>query len=442
MYDYTKIEDLPVSQDVLKYIFEKENIYLDGGHDGNSGEVTENRYLPGYLEPYKYKAEDRGLTFILFNNGKTQLSGSMHVYKNYGQHNYDDFNLLDAEFTLIEIAHKYKFDLGKAIFNNIEAAVNIKTQCKPKPIIDSFIMHKREGFDLKTGKNQYYRNCHAHSQFEIKAYDKGLQHELDYNLFRFELKFKTMEKLNAKGIYTLADLIKPGVREYFKEQLIQKFNDTLIGDIRTMTEVIDYPEYKNLSKDDQKVYIWGHTFENWDIYHPKDSKHPDYEKLRSRSKAKLVKFKNLLVRTGADQLKNEIRELIINKANELCYPLKTAQSERLRHDIKKEIASHPETQETAQSEPSYYTPSLDYTNGIKKEKCLVTEIDISKQKKGSKFISEKTILNLSFTDPETYQDLFNRYSSKNKTLSIEKQSYFIAHNIRNQYFRSLNKLKK
>ena len=54
------------------------------------------------------------------------------------------------------------------------------------------------------------------------------------NILRYELKYTTMEYLNSFGIKTLADLIKPRIRETLTKILIEKYNEVLIGDIRTI----------------------------------------------------------------------------------------------------------------------------------------------------------------------------------------------------------------
>lgn len=64
--------------------------------------------------------------------------------------------------------------------------------------------------------------------------------------------------------------------------------------------------------------------------------------------------------------------------------------------------------------------------------CLVTNLDISMQKKGSKFLCVKGLKYYKENQPETYQKLTEKYlTEKQKGKSFDRQNYFIAHNIRN-----------
>ena len=64
--------------------------------------------------------------------------------------------------------------------------------------------------------------------------------------------------------------------------------------------------------------------------------------------------------------------------------------------------------------------------------CSVTGIDISIQKKGSKFLCFGGLKYYKENEPETYHLLTKKYlTEKMRMRTIEDQIYFIAHNIRN-----------
>ena len=64
--------------------------------------------------------------------------------------------------------------------------------------------------------------------------------------------------------------------------------------------------------------------------------------------------------------------------------------------------------------------------------CIVTNLDISMQKKGSKFLCVKGLKYYKENQPETYQKLKEKFLTREKWhLDLPEQFYFIAHNIRN-----------
>ncbi|MCW0519920.1 hypothetical protein [Riemerella anatipestifer] len=87
-------------------------------------------------------------------------------------------------------------------------------------------------------------------------------------------------------------------------------------------------------------------------------------------------------------------------------------------------------------------------NGIKKEGkngaieyekkervCEVTKLDISMQKKGSKFLCFTGLKYYWKNEREIFNDLEKKYLPRNKRgVNLEDKIYFIAHNIRNAKF--------
>ena len=458
MIDFIKIQNLIADQE---YLYSHPLIKIFAEFNPATGEINsrrENRFS----KKYQIWGEYYGLTFLFYEDGTTEIKGSLHVYFNRGQHNYNDFSFRDLETVLIDLKHTFQIDIENSRLNNFEFGVNIELPYNPNVLIDSVIMYRRKRFDLQTGENKHFRECNDHEQFKIKIYNKGLQHNLNKDLLRFELHYSVMEKFNDLAVFTLADLIKPGKREILSKKLIETFSGLLIGDIRTMdysliqaidegykspemqqNEIINqvkksrfYREYKGLRTKDKLRYCLGYSFNFWDNIHPKNSQEPDYTAKRSKSNRELERFKELLQITGANQIHKEANEQIIQKTKELCNPQKSVQSEHITNTKTAWKIALAETPKTVQSENYYYNLSLYHSNGIKKERCLITEIDISKQKKGSKFLSERTIKELYLSDEVTFKELVLKYGSKRKKLSIEKQFYFIAHNIRNKHNRN------
>jgi hypothetical protein len=458
MFDGFKIENLCVNQHELK---QHKFIDLFCQLNDITGEIkTQHLYTGG--KPFHYQAKYKGLTFTFFLDGTTQLNGSFHTYFNKGVHNHDDFHLLTFENVLFELKHTFKIDLTNSRLNNIEFGVNIELPYNPNVFIDSLIMHKRKRFSILEDENKYFAEC-SHTQFYIKVYNKGLQYHLTQNKLRFEVKYSTMESINNLGVKTLADLLNPNHIAQLKKKLIETFESVLIGDSRlinydlihsvdevaknnpeklneTIERIIDKRSinnvYNNLSLKNQRLFIGGHSFNYWNNLNPKNSKSIFYKRDRSRFDRELKKYNDLLEITGATQLKKEVGELLVQKIDHLCNREKTGQIDHIKQQLEPQEFENTTEQKTGQIDPFYYSPSLPQPNGTKKQNCLVTGIDISRQKKGSKFISQKTVFVLSLTNPELYKELFEIYGSKRRNISKLKQSYHIAHNIRNHYFRN------
>ena len=71
------------------------------------------------------------------------------------------------------------------------------------------------------------------------------------------------------------------------------------------------------------------------------------------------------------------------------------------------------------------------TNDQNNKVCVVTGLDISMQRKGSRFLREKTLKKIQNDNPSLYKDLEKKYlTSKAKELSEDVQLYLICKNIR------------
>ncbi|WP_319229694.1 hypothetical protein [Draconibacterium orientale] len=462
MIDFIKIEELPVDSYSLKNTLELYKAKFESKLDPSTGELK-TQYLPGYghLKPYKEKAQYFGLTFYFITNGTVLLMGSLHCFRNKGQHNYNDFSLNHLEELIINLKHTFHFDPTKARINNIEIGVNINLPFSPTILIDSLIMYKNHRFNLKDEPGMYFAECQQ-TQFFIKVYNKGLQYNLKENVLRFEVKYITTEHLNGKGITTLADLIKPGTNAILKDILIEKYNSILIGDIRTINtnliEIIDnqyrsfvpenyknfnqpitpefYTKFEELRLKDQRRYILGHSFNYWNNIHPKDSNNTDYTKNRSYYNRELKNFNRLLKKTGAIKLKNEVETIIKNKIEQLASFEKTVQNEHRTPLNKPTSTPSHKKQKTVQNERFYYSTSLYHPDGIKEKYCPVTGINITHQKSSSKTTSQQTIEMIRKFDPPMFKMLLKEYGSKRPYTRTKKQCYYIAHNIRNHYKRN------
>ena len=384
-------------------------------------------------------AEYQGLIFSIYQN-RIELKGSVHTYFNKGFHNYNDFDFRKLESVILDLKHKFQIDPEKTFLNNIEVGVNIGLSYTPDSFLSQIIMHRGTPFTWQHEKTKRYREC-SHTQFFIKTYNKGIQNKLTRYILRFELKYIKMERINQIGIKTLADLIEPGSLQRLGDLLVNAFDEMLIGNLKT--------DYSQLNNRDRELFIQAHNPAYWKELKP-ISGNPEYKKLYKRYERRLLRFNQLLKITGADQQKKQIRELIIQKIKQLCNPEKTGENDRESMPENRGELTDTKTGnnrgkltdtgklKTGEIDPLLYSVKMRQQQPPENHKCLVTGIDISNQKKGSKFLSKKTIREMYFQDPATFKKLLKQFGSKRPYTSNEKQCYFVAHNIRNYYSR-LNK---
>lgn len=409
--------------------------------NAKTGEIYQPEDIP-FDEDEKFPyAKYQGLKFTFYPD-RIKLTGSIHKYYNRGFHNYNDFGLNELIIALNNL--KFTFDIvpQKTRLNGLEIGVNIELNQRPGTFLKSLILHSGEPFTDQKDKTKRFREC-SHMQYFIKSYDKGKQYKLKRYILRFEIKFIKMEMFNKQGIYTLSDLTKPTNFEFLGRLLLQKFDEILIGNLQTDTS--------KLNDRDKLTFANGHNPAYWETLIPKSENYkegntaPEYKRLRKQYDKKLNRFKELLTRTGADQLKNEIRELIVQKIKHLSTLNKEGQNDRPEQIKKGGKLTDMKNIKEGQNDRLLYSVNLPPTGNQKTEEkttlCCVTGINISHQRKGSLFLSEKSIRNIYFNDPGKFKSLLKTFGSKKKRLSNEKQCYFIAHNIRNLYYQIAHHLK-
>lgn len=400
----------------------------------------------GEMENEPDEAKYKGLSFRTYDK-RIELNGSLHTFFNDGFQNFNDFNFRKLESVILELKHDLGIDPERTKINNLEIGVNIELPYKPEIFLNNMINHRGKPFTWQHDKTKRFREC-SHRQYFIKCYDKGLQYKINKSILRFEIKFIKMERINDLGIKTFADLIKPGKLEQLGNLLLNTYDEVLMGNLKVNTS--------QLNKRDKELFDRGHNDRYWTDINPDSEEHDpkEYNRLLKQYERKLKRFKELLKETGTDQQKNDIRELIVQKIKDLCNPEKTGENDRefmpekrgKMTDTKAEKTPGKMTQSTNQktgeNDRLLYSVKNRHPANPKNLKCLVTKIDISEQKKGSKYLSEKTARQIKGTDPATFKDLLKLYAHKHKKQSIEKQCYFIAHNIRNHYLRTKHNKKE
>lgn len=222
------------------------------------------------------------------------IDGSLH--KNYfGGSNYKPFNLGALKSELNHIQKELKISLNKADIHNIEFGVNIPFPYPVYPYLrKNLISYKGESFNRYNPDKKGV--CLGYSciltQYSVKIYDKGKQHNLPDNLMRFELRFLRMQKL--KEIKTLSDLPELLKIQSLLPLLTEAWNNVLLNDCSID---LKNPELK---EEQREILKNGRNPKYWEILKETDSRRFYYER---------DLFKKLVSKLGKNE-HNLILELI------------------------------------------------------------------------------------------------------------------------------------
>lgn len=396
--------------------------------------LTETNAKTGETNLIKTTAKVQGLIFTFWPDGRIELNGSLHKYFNQGLHNHNDFGLKELIITLNILEYTFGINPMKTFLNGLEIGVNIELPYSPGILLKSLILHNGKPFTDQQNKTKHFREC-SHFQYYIKIYDKGKQYQLDRYILRIEVKYIKMETLNKQGIKTLSDLTKPSNFEFLGRLLLQTFDKILIGNLQADTS--------KLNPRDKLIFANGHNPAYWEQLIPKSENHkqgnadPEYKRQYKRYEKKLKRFKELLTITGADQQKKEIRELIVQKINQLSVLKK--QGEIDRQQPTKNRGNLTDNQNTKQGEIDTLLYNVNTPLLIDKNKpvCTVTGLPILNQRPGTKYISPKGIKWYYENEPETYKKeleslLTEKWITRHSNEPMKEYYFEIYHQIRNQ----------
>ncbi len=191
----------------------------------------------------------RGLKLKLVPDIGIQIRGSLHSFYNNGNPNSDSFpfkNCLEAINTLSSMISPV---IAEVHLQNMEFGVNIVTDDVTR-ILNSAFLYGSKPFQSRISKNMNYRECPMSEQ-KIKMYDKGLQHNMNINILRFEKRLRTSRAINKTGIYCLNDLFNIENQQSLVNELNEASSRfTLLDqdfplDVLTEKERLFYLEFSN-----------------------------------------------------------------------------------------------------------------------------------------------------------------------------------------------------
>lgn len=185
---------------------------------------------------------------FIIDKRRVFIEGSLHYYHNNGEHNHNDFTLDMVNHVLNELEVVFGIDLSTSKIENIEVGVNLKVNYKTSLILDNLIFHGGIKFkDVKVNRSKAdYREA-THERYRVKAYDKAIQFNLPYELFRFEIHYNRMIDLKKHGIVYLSNLKEKNKLERLKKELIKKWREIFIYDWTIQKEMPKNKKPKDFS---------------------------------------------------------------------------------------------------------------------------------------------------------------------------------------------------
>ena len=257
-----------------------------------NSDVLEFRRVSTGRDEAKYK----GFSIKLYSDS-CYVSGSIHKYKNNGEHNADDFRLSEFIQALNDLATTLNFNPEAVSFYSLEFGVNVELSFDAHIFIDSVVYYNN---GILTSNRQGIEFQFA--DYAVKVYLK----DKDKNLLRYEIsinktrKVKKIVEEDATYCNTLADLTSPIIWHSFGKELLNVFDSLLIVDK-------DSIDIQSLNADDIRLYVngisSGYWLRNWET-----------RTLKQRS---LNRFREIVSKHSTSTMKEDVKGLISGKINSL-----------------------------------------------------------------------------------------------------------------------------
>ena len=248
------------------------------------------------------------LKFIIrYNENNTikrvEMQISFHKYFAKG-YNYNDYTFSQLCRTIITLSTAYGLNPSKAIIQNIEIGANISLNTSVDSFISGLYFYNATPFNVMKNSFRTPVGIEATlSDYTVKAYNKRTQLltrlDIGRECLRYELHFNKMRKVNACGIYSLADLL-----EY---QNIYKLAELLCN---SLDGLIHYnSEYKsqcNTTNEKQLLNDWSNPQKIMKLSKEQPQKYRRqrrlFKQLSQRNKALVLPTVQRLIKRKANNL--------------------------------------------------------------------------------------------------------------------------------------------
>lgn len=172
----------------------------------------------------------------------TYLEGSLHSFYNASKGvvshqkkhrwvNFNNYTYQDVFKTIELLEETLKYDLSKTVMSICELGFNLQIDESPKDFIDKYVLMyklKYPCFDPKYKKDMKIKKFDLDNYY-CKIYDKSLQFNLNQNILRFEIGFKS-EELRESGIISVKDILSEDKIDNLYSTMMNMYENILIVD--------------------------------------------------------------------------------------------------------------------------------------------------------------------------------------------------------------------
>lgn len=347
---------------------------------------------------------------ILVGYHHLEISISPHYHFNNYLHNGNYFTPENCINTVSEILNylgiePQEYDRLKVV--NIEFGLNIIPEIDIKNLINGLYFYKKATFIIPEPQNEYFKITDGTNYKKIKAYAKGLQftdfpeYGIDINSFRFEVKTKQAKKIIKYGITTVCDLLNLNNYNQLGQSLLEEWEQILL--------ISPAPDFNNLKAAEVQLVKRVNKIDFWSGI--------------DRMKFTRLKEKYYQILGTKNNVHHLIKLQIIDKLSSFQNVTFSTQKTLMNSEKLQNVKT-----------PFQQINLENVTSSQNNKVCLVTGLDISMQKKGSKFLCYSGLKYYKENDNEVYRKIEEKYlTQKKRTRSIQDQLYHIAHNIRNTF---------
>lgn len=313
----------------------------------------------GECFPFPKTALYKDLAITAKSESFILLNGSLHKYHNSGA-NDSFFNYNQLLRTITNICATFKIDAFKSKIQNVEFGVNLIVPFDVDEFLNWLVCYKQCPFSIESDENKTYHVC-KRKRYWIKVYNKGKQYNRSDNVLRFEIKVIKMKHIEFTGIEFLSDLLDKKKLSQLGNMLNQVFSEIIYTDMSINPE--------QLSDREKLIFANGNNPLYW-------------QQLTTKQRyKKKIEFRKLLNSHGNETYFSEVKKMIPEMWEQLLYN-KTG-------DVLTDFEYNFLTDQRGRFNSLGIGLNHSLSNNTKERKCLTCGRDISTQKKGSKFCSEK-----------------------------------------------------
>ena len=311
-----------------------------------------------------------------------------------------------------------------------EFGVNIPLPFSPDRFINAIVAYNPgERVPIKTPDTKNKIGVvFEYGDYDVKIYNKSTESGEPYhdmNILRVEIKIKRRKIVKNVRLESVSDLLEPVAWKEFIKWLRPVVDRLLIYEHGTVDDSSFSPLKKQLFRD-------GTTLNYWNLCRMDHSRQTYRNRIRS--------FENLIGKHSTSSLKERVNSLLQAKLDEIETML---ENDVLNNEETSQTACLPDHSRTVVTLPTRVRGNLPGKASCENAKvCPITGLDISMQRKESRFLGITGIKFYMKHDPPVRDELLGRLSSRWEKAPLEVKIKEIAHSIRNEYYNPRNNAKR